>query len=57
MQPRAVAAARIEQMGETPGGVEDEATIAFLTDGAAEPVGAAGSAARGADDLMVWSRG
>jgi len=36
---------------------EDEATIAFLTDGAAEPVGTAGSAARGADDLMVWSRG
>ncbi len=32
----------------------DEATVAFLTSGASEPVGAAGYAERGADGLIVW---
>jgi acetyl-CoA C-acetyltransferase len=36
---------------------EDEAMIAFLSDGAAEPVGSAGQVVKGAEGLMEWKVG
>ena len=36
---------------------EDEATIAFLTDGKQEPVGSAGEITREGESLAIWQRG
>jgi acetyl-CoA C-acetyltransferase len=35
---------------------DDDATIAFLTDGAVQPVGTAGHGRKGADGLVAWRR-